>query len=179
MDRGQRWKTLASRYLFQSRWFSLRQDNVKLGDADLVFTYVEHPGYAMVVPLLDDGRVLLESVYRYTVKEVTLECPAGGLDGEPPETAARRELLEETGWTAERMHPLGTFYGSQGISNERFFVYLATGLRDTGRVQREHTEDIELAFLPFDEAVAMAVDGRILDAPTCLSLLLAERARRP
>src|SRR5262245_2534954 len=111
-----RWKTLASRYLYQSRWFSVRQDDVKLGEQDIVYTFVEHPGYAMVVPLLDDGRVLLEKVYRYTVKEVILECPSGGLDGEPPEVAAHRELREETGWVAERMSLLGTFYGSHGIS---------------------------------------------------------------
>jgi 8-oxo-dGTP pyrophosphatase MutT (NUDIX family) len=176
MDPRQRWKTIASRYLYQSRWFSLRQDDVSLGSEDIVYTFVEHPGYAMVVPLLDDGRVLLEKVYRYTVKEVILECPSGGLDGDPPEFAARRELREETGWVAERLELLGSFYGSHGISNERFFVYLATGLRDTGKVQREPTEDIELVFLPFDEAVAMATDGRIANAPTCLSLLLAARA---
>jgi ADP-ribose pyrophosphatase len=177
MDPRQRWKTLRSRYLYQSPWFSLRQDDVRLGDEDIVYTYVEHPGYAMVVPLLDDGRVLLEKIYRYTVKEVTLECPSGGLGGEPPEVAARRELREETGWVAERLVLLGSFYGSQGISNERLFVYLATGLRDTGQVQREPTEDIELAFLPFQEAVEMAFDGRIADAPTCLSLMLAARTR--
>jgi ADP-ribose pyrophosphatase len=176
LDPRQRWTTIASRYLYQSRWFSLRQDDVKLGGEDIVYTFVEHPGYAMVVPLLDDGRVLLEKVYRYTVKEVILECPSGGLDGDPPEVAARRELLEETGWVAEKLRLLGSFYGSHGISNERFFVYLATGLRDTGQVRREPTEDIELAFLPFEEAVAMALDGRIVNAPTCLSLVLAARA---
>jgi ADP-ribose pyrophosphatase len=151
----------------------VRQDDVKLGDEDIVYTFVEHPGYAMVVPLLDDGRVLLEKVYRYAVKEVILECPSGGLDGDPPHIAARRELLEETGWIADRLTPLGSFYGSHGISNERFFVYLGTGLRDTGRVQREPTEDIELVFVPFGDAVDMARNGEIVNAPTALSLLLA------
>ena len=184
MDASTRWKTLASRYLYQSRWFSLRQDDVRLGDEDIVYTFVEHPGYAMVVPLLADGRVLMERVYRYTVKETILECPSGGLDGDAPEAAARRELLEETGWVAERLELLGSFYGSQGISNERLWIYLATELRDTGQTQRERTEDIELAFVPFDDAVAMAFDGRISDAPSCLSLMLAARcigirARKP
>ena len=170
------WKTLGSRYLYQSRWFSVRQDDVRLDDTDLTYTFVEHPGYAMVVPLLDDGRVLLEKIYRYSIQDVLLECPSGGLDGEQPEVAARRELREETGWVAERLDPLGSFYASHGISDERFFVYLATELRDTGQVQREVTEDIELAFVPFGEAVAMAGDGRILSAPTCLSIFLAVRS---
>ena len=178
MDPGERWKTVGSRYLYQSRWFRLRQDDVKLGGEDIVYTFVEHPGYAMVVPLLDDGRVLLERVYRYTVKEVILECPSGGLDDDLPEAAARRELLEETGWVAEHLELLGSFYGSHGISNERFHVYLATGLRDTGEVQREPTEDIELVFLPFGEAVEMAFDGRIVNAPSCLSLILAARSEQ-
>jgi ADP-ribose pyrophosphatase len=151
----------------------VRQDDVQLDEEGVVYTFVEHPGYAMVVPLLDDGRVLLEHVYRYAVKEVILECPSGGLDGDLPEIAARRELLEETGWVAERLIPLGSFYGSHGVSNERFHVYLGTDLRDTGRIQRELTEDIELAFVPFREAVEMARDGRIVNAPTALSLLLA------
>ncbi len=95
------WKRRGSRYLFESSWFNLRQDEVSLPSGEsITYTLVEHPGYAMVVPLLDDHQVILERVYRYTVQEVVLECPSGGLDGDPPETAARREL-EETGWVAE------------------------------------------------------------------------------
>ena len=71
----------------------------------------------MVVPLIDDGRVILEHVYRYTIQETVLECPSGGLDGDTPERGARRELEEETGWVAGRLAPLGSFYGSNGISD--------------------------------------------------------------
>ena len=91
------WTRRASRYLFESRWFNLRQDEVSLPTGEQVtYTLVEHPGYVMVVPLLGDGRVILERVYRYTVQETVLECPSGGLDGDAPEQAARRELEEET-----------------------------------------------------------------------------------
>ena len=127
----------------------------------------------MVVPLLDDGRVLLERVYRYTVQRTLLECPSGGLDGEPPDVAARRELREETGWSADRLEPLGSFYGSNGISDERFHLFLARDLEQAGEPEREPTEQIELEFLAFDDAVARARAGRIEDAPSALALILA------
>jgi len=168
------WRRHGSRKLFESPWFGLRQDDVTLpGGEEITYTIVEHPGYAMVVPLDDEGRVLLERVYRYTVQETLLECPSGGLDGEEPEVAARRELREETGWVADRLTPLGSFYGSDGISDERFHLFLATGLRDTGQVEREPTEQIELAWLPLADAARLARAGSIQDAPSALALILA------
>jgi ADP-ribose pyrophosphatase len=170
------WRRRSSRYLFKSSWFNLRQDEVSLPTGEpITYTLVEHPGYAMVVPLLDNDQVILERVYRYTVQEVVLECPSGGLDGDSPEAAARRELEEETGWVAEAMAPLGSFYGSDGISDERFHLFLATGLRLTGRMSREPTEQIELVFFPLGHAVDLALSGEILDAPSALALILAQR----
>ncbi len=170
------WKRHSSRHLFRSAWFSLRQDEVTLPQGDeITYTLVEHPGYAMVVPLLDDGRVLLERIFRYTVQRTLLECPSGGLDGDPPEVAARRELLEETGHSAGRLTPLGSFYGSNGISDERFHLYLARELQDTGRLRREPTEQMELELLPLDRAAELAFAGEIEDAPSALALILAQR----
>ena len=173
------WKRESSRYLFESPWFKLRQDQVRLPAGELItYSYVEHQGYSMIVPLLDDGRVLLERVYRYTVQETSIECPSGGLDGEPPETAAHRELLEETGWSASHMEPLGSFFGSNGSSNERFHLFLATGLREAAIPQREPTEQIELEFVPLARAIELALSGEMQDAPSVLALLLAERRLR-
>ncbi|MGI9432061.1 MAG: NUDIX hydrolase, partial [Myxococcota bacterium] len=169
------WRRRGSRKLFESPWFSLRQDELTLpGGEEITYTLVEHPGYAMVVPVREDGRVLLERVFRYTVQRTLLECPSGGLDGEPPELAANRELREETGWTAERLTPLGSFYGSDGISDERFHLFLATGLSDTGRVEREPTEQMELEWMPLHEAALRARAGDVEDAPSALALILAE-----
>jgi len=175
------WKRRGSRYLFESPWFRLRQDDVVLPDGtDITYTLVEHPGYAMVVPLLDDGRVLLERVYRYTVQETLLECPSGGVDpgDASAEHTARRELEEETGWIAGELTELGAFYGSNGISNEHCHLFLATGLREGGALRREATEQIEIELHPFDEAVGLALSGGIQDAPSALALILAERALR-
>ena len=169
------WRRRDSRKLFESSWFSLRQDDVTLpGGEEITYTLVEHPGYAMVVPVDGEGRVLLERVYRYTVQQTLLECPSGGLDGDAPEVAAHRELREETGWIAEHLEPLGSYYGSNGISDERFHLFLATGLRDTGRTDREPTEQIELEWMPLAHAARLARAGGVQDAPSALALMLAE-----
>ena len=170
------WKRRATRYLFESSWYSLRQDDVTLpGGEAITYTWVEHPGYAMIVPLLDDGRVLLERVYRYTIQQTLLECPSGGLDGNEPERAAHRELEEETGWVAAKMTPLGSFYGSDGISDERFWLFLASELSESGTLAREPTEQIELELVPLDDAVGLAASGGIVDGPSALALMLAQR----
>lgn len=173
------WKRRSSRYLFESAWFRLRQDELELPSGQpITYSLIETAGYAMVVPLLDDGRVLLERVFRYTVQQTLLECPSGGLDGDTPEAAAHRELEEETGWVAEHMTRLGSFYGSDGISNEQGHLFLATGLSESGVLKREPTEQIELELLPFDEAVRRALAGEIADGPSTLALLLADHAVR-
>jgi ADP-ribose pyrophosphatase len=172
------WRRRAARTLFESPWFKLRQDDVVLPSGEpITYTMIEHPGYSMVVPLLDDGRVLLEQIYRYTVQETVLECPSGCIEveDESPEAAAHRELVEETGWSAEHVRPLGSFFASNGISDERAHFFLATGLRETHVPRREATEQIELVFLPFDEAIARVHDGTMRDAPSALALALAER----
>jgi ADP-ribose pyrophosphatase len=173
------WRRRASRYLYESQWFNLRQDDVDLPSGEpIVYTMVEHPGYSMIVPLLDDGRVLLERVYRYTVQETVLECPSGGIEDESPERAAHRELREETGWSAERMLALGSYFGSNGISDERVHFFLATGLAKTHTPTLEATEQISIELMPMDEAVGLARSGGIQDAPSALGLLLAEDALR-
>ncbi len=174
------WRRGASRYLFESRWFNLRQDEVALPSGEAIsYTLVEHPGYAMVVPLLDDGRVILERMYRYTVQETLLELPSGGLaEGESAEAGARRELEEETGWRAERLVPLGRYFGSTGISDECVHLFLGTGLREVAAPAREATEQMELELRPFEECVELARSGAIQGAPSALALLLAEHELR-
>jgi ADP-ribose pyrophosphatase len=168
------WKRRASRVLFESPWLRLRQDEVTLprGDA-ITYTYVDHGGYVVVVPILADGRVVMERIHRYTVGRSLLECPSGGLDGEEPIVAARRELEEETGYRAGRVVHLGTFYGSTGISNERFDVCLATQLRDDGTIEREATEQIEVELHPLSVLRERSLRGEIEDGPSAFALLLA------
>jgi ADP-ribose pyrophosphatase len=170
------WIRRSSEYLFESKWFRLRQDRLTLPSGeDVEYTLVEHAGYVVIVPMLSDGRVVMERIYRHTLQETVLECPSGGLDADAPEEAARRELLEETGYVAGKLEPLGRYYGSSGISDEAFWVFLATELHDTGSVDREPTEQMELELVPLDKLAGMAETGAVTCGPSALSLMLAAR----
>lgn len=168
------WHRRSSRYLFESPWFRLRQDELTLpGGEEITYTSIEHDGYVVVLPLLRDRRVVMERVYRHTLERNVLECPCGGLDGQSAADAARRELEEETGYRAGRVVPLGRFCNSTGISNERFDILLATELSADGTISRGPTEEIEVVLVPFAELLREAQAGRIEHAPSALAILLA------
>ena len=137
-----------------------------------------HPGAVVVLPLLDNDRVLLIKNYRYAVGESLLELPAGTLErGEEPINCAGRELIEETGYTARRLKPLGTFFTSPGILSERMYAFAAYDLRP-GEPSPEEGEDIELRPTPWDEALDMIKSGAILDAKTIATVLMFDRFHR-
>jgi ADP-ribose pyrophosphatase len=168
------WRRRGSRRLFESPWFDLRQDEVTLpGGEEITYTLIDHGGYVVVVPLTEGGDVVMERIYRYTVQRTLLECPSGGLDGEDALVAARRELEEETGYRAGEVELLGSFYGSTGISNERYHVCLATRLRDDGEICREATEQMEIELHPLATLRRRALRGEIEDAPSAYAILLA------
>lgn len=174
---AKQWTQTNSRYLFQSRWYAVRQDALTSpAGAAITYTVVEHPGFVVIVPLLPDGRVVLERIYRYPLQRVNLECPSGGLDGEAPEIAARRELEEETGYRADRLIDLGKYAASSGISDEEFSVFLALDVRADGVLRREITEEIEIELIPLVDLRAMVLRGEITDAPSALAILLASEA---
>ena len=172
------WQVRDSKYLFQSPWYSLRQDQLTLPNGqNITYTLIDHPGYVMVVPLLDDGRVMMERVYRYTLQRTCLECPSGGiLKAETFEAAARRELEEETGYRAAKLDLLGRFIGSPGISNEEYDLFLATQLTADGVLQREPTEEIALELIPLQTLTEMVYRGEISNGPSALGILLVSRA---
>jgi ADP-ribose pyrophosphatase len=168
------WRRRASRTLFESPWLRLRQDDVTLpGGEDITYSYIDHGGYVVVVPILEDARVVMERIHRYAVGRTLLECPSGGLDGEDAVTAARRELEEETGYRAGRVVHVGAFYGSTGISNERFDVCVASDLSADGTIRREATEQIEVELHPLQGLRERALRGEIEDGPSALAILLA------
>jgi ADP-ribose pyrophosphatase len=174
------WRRRATRVLFESPWLRLRQDDVTLpAGEEITYTYVDHAGYVVVVPVLDDGRVVMERIHRYPVGRSLLECPSGGLDGQDVQVAAHRELEEETGYRAGRVVPIGGFYGSTGISNERFHVCLATELSADGSIEREATEQIEIELHPLADLRERALRGEIEDAASALALVLAAERWRP
>ena len=139
---------------------------------------IRHPGAVVLLPVLDDGRVVLIRNFRATVDQHLIELPAGTLErGEDPTDAAHRELAEETGYRAGRMDLLTAFLSSPGILDERMHLYLATQL-EPGPTDLQAGEEIESLVVPWEEALKMAHDGRIADAKTLIGLLFFECFRR-
>ena len=142
---------------------------------------VRNQAVVAMVPLLDDGTVLLVRQYRGPVDRLMLEIPAGLCDvpGEPPEDTARRELLEEVGHTARTLEPLAGYFPSAGFSDQFVRLYLAQGLTEVG-ADRQGVEEAHMTVEVFelddlDDAIA---DGTIVDSKTLIGLLMARDLRR-
>jgi ADP-ribose pyrophosphatase len=134
---------------------------------------VEQPGAVVILPLLDNGNVVLEDHYRFAIDGNLLEAPAGTLEpGEEPLKAAHRELAEETGLVAREMIELGRFYTRPGVSSEFMYAYLARGL-SKGEQNLEDDEALVTLEMPFEDALARAAAGGIPDAKTIATLFLA------
>lgn len=118
-----------------------------------------------------EPRILLERQYRHAAQSMMWELPAGRIDeGETPLTAAKRELIEETGYRARRWKRILHFYVSPGFLDETMTIYLAEGL-EAGDAEPEEDERIEIKFFPLSEAIKMALNGRIRDAKTISGIL--------
>jgi ADP-ribose pyrophosphatase len=174
------WDTLDSQFLWQSKWYNLRQDRLRTRDGhEFTYTIVDHPGAVWVVPVTNDGQVILVWNYRHAVDEFCMEVPAGGLSpGLTPEEVVHRELLEEVGGCAADLCYVGQFYTSNGISNEVAHVFLATGV-ELGEAHPEPTELMEIRLVPVVEALRMAREGEISDGPSALALLWCEQLLEP
>jgi len=165
--------------LFEGLVVDIEQMEVRIGHKGWhTFQVVRHPGGVGVLPLHVDGTVTLIRQLRPSVDATLLEIPAGRLDpGEEPAACGLREMTEETGLSAARLDPLGIILTSPGVFDEAIHIYLATDLAQ-GEADPEHYEEIETVRMPLDEALAMAMDGRIRDSKTIIALFRA-KTRRP
>lgn len=137
-----------------------------------------HPGAVVILPILEDDRVVLLKNYRPAVEDTLWEVPAGTLEGDEPfEIAAARELKEETGYTANQYTYWGYLYASPGVLNEKLHIFFAEELTP-GDASPEPCEKIEPIALPFEEALRMAHSGDIRDAKTITALLLWQSRHR-
>jgi ADP-ribose pyrophosphatase len=175
-------RVVSSKTAFRGPIFSVMTDHVEEpGNVRARRDVIRHSGSIVVLPLDDSGRtprVLLERQFRYAAGMRMWELPAGRVDpGERNLAAAKRELLEETGFTASRWQRALFFYVSPGFLDESMTVYLARGLKP-GAAQPEEDERIAVRFFPLQQAVRMAMTGKIVDAKTIASLLWLEKKLR-
>lgn len=168
-------KTLDSEQLVDGVLLNVFRDDVELPDGGTsVREWISHPGAAAVVPITDDGQTILIRQFRYPPRRTFLEVPAGKFDkeGEAPEDVAARELEEETGWKAGRLVHLGATYPCIGYSNEIIHFFVAHDL-ERGTQDLSEGEFVDVVTMGFEDAVAQARRGEILDMKTALALLMA------
>ncbi len=168
---------VSSEQVYAGRVVRLRVDAVRLEPDGVPARreVIDHPGAVALVPVTRDRRVLLVRQYRYAAGQELLEIPAGTLEaGEEPETCARRELAEETGSKAATLELLASLFTSPGFCSERIHLFLAR-LEDGpgGDLDPDEDERLELVAMPFAEALAEALAGRIHDAKSVAGLTLA------
>lgn len=175
-------RLLSSKTVYRGPVFTVTTDHVEEpGGVRARRDVIHHTGSVVVLAVDESGsapRVLLERQYRHAAKDFLWELPAGRIDpGEQELQAAKRELLEETGYTAVKWRRILKFYASPGFVAETMAVFLATGLR-AGQAQPEDDEFIYKRLVPLPMAVRMAVNGTIRDSKTISSVLWLDHMSR-
>ena len=147
-------------------------ETVSWPEGEKTYDIVSHPGAVAMLPIDDEGRMILISQWRRPIKQILLEIPAGTLeDGEDPDTCAIRELQEEIGFKPGVLTPLSTFYSAPGFCNEQIYLYLATDLIPS-KLGGEDTDDIDIVHYTLDELDKLIAQGAICDAKTLLAITL-------
>ena len=170
-DSQLREETLASDQVYRGAFLDVRRDQVRLPDgATAQREYIVHPGAVMIVPMLDDGRLVIERQWRYPLARVMTEFPAGKLEaGEPPLHCAIRELIEETGYRATEWARAGILHNAIAYSNEGIEVWFARGLT-LGERQLDAGEFLDVGSASLDELDDMARRGELTDAKTLVGM---------
>ena len=167
------WIRHSRRVVYQNPWLTLYHDEVSRPDGSPgIYGVVHFENVAVAVVALDaDDRVAIVAQHRYTLDARSLEIPEGGVPpGETPLGGARRELQEETGVTAVDWREIGRVHISNSVTDELAVLYLATDLVHGAAALEGSEQDLTLVWLPFGEALAMTLDGRITDALSVVAL---------
>jgi ADP-ribose pyrophosphatase len=167
-----------STQVYRGAFLDVRRDEVRLPDGSTATReYIVHPGAVMIVPVLDDGRLVVERQWRYPLARTMLEFPAGKLEvGEPPLTCAVRELAEETGYRAAEWARAGILHNAIAYSNEGIEVWFARGLTPGAR-HLDAGEFLDVAIASVEELDALARSGELTDAKTLIGLLWLQNWR--
>lgn len=166
--------TISSERIYDGRIINVRVDTVRMPSGrSATREIVEHSHAVCIIPVDDDGNVLLVRQYRKPAEESLLEAAAGGMEeGEVSDESVLRELQEEVGYTADNLVHLSSFWVAPGWATEFMHAYLATGLRPS-KLEADDDENIEVVRLSLDEALGMIKTGEIKDGKTITALLLA------
>ncbi len=169
-------RVLSSKSIYRGRVVHLDVDRVvEPSGMEVEREIVRHPGAAVLLPVTADGRVILIRQFRYAAGETLLEVPAGTIDpGESPEQTAGRELVEETGYHAQRLEKLAEFFPSPGILSERMHLFLATEL-EKRETSPDADESLEIVELPWERALALEPGTDVRDAKTLVALSFLRR----
>ena len=170
--------TIASRVAFEGRIINVRVDTIQLpAGAEGTREVVEHSECVCIVPLDQENNVIMVRQYRKPSEQFLLEVPAGGVEmDEHSREAVLRELQEETGYSADDLHHLSSFWMSPGFCTELMHAYLATGLR-TGTASPDEDENIQVVKVPMGSVADMIRSGEIRDAKSIASLLMVLHLR--
>lgn len=170
-------KTLSSKTVYKGKIFDITDDEIILSDGETEYKrhreIIRHPGGVVIFALKDDGNVLLVKQYRYAVKSVQTELPAGRLEkGEDPLFAAKRELREETGYVAQNWESLGHIFTTFGICDEKLYLFKATGL-SFDKPDPDEGEVLDYFELPLSDVHKLIKNGTINDAKTICAIARA------
>lgn len=172
------WKTLSSKEIFKTSFFRFRMDKCELPDGRVMPHYyvMEFPDWVNVVPVTDDGRIVLVEQYRHASGETCLEIPGGSTDPhskEEPKKAAMRELLEETGYVPEDMRLVGVHSPNPAMQNNRMHTYVAFGCKKMQEPDPDPFEDLRVVTATVPEVMQMIFEGKIDHTIVVASLLYA------
>lgn len=175
-----KWKILESKKLFSSHFITLREEKLQRPDGKIVKPYyaIERPNVVYVIPITKGGEVILVYQYKNGIKDLILELPAGFIDdGEDPEKAAERELLEETGYVGKKPIYIGDFNSGAGLSRNRNYFYLIKDVEKIRGQNLDENEEIEVKLFPYKKILDGLKLGRSLlpEVQSQLGVLLVEK----
>ena len=178
MDKHLKETRVGGALVYDGHFLKVQRDQVALPDGKLTAReYIKHPGAVVILPLLDDGSVLMERQFRYPLDRVFIEFPAGKIDpGEDPLACAKRELEEETGYSASEWQFVATIHNAIAYSDEHLDLYLARGLK-AGAARLDEGEFLETYTASIDELLAGVRNGEITDVKTVIGIFWLDKIR--